>query len=86
MGLVVKEQHGMYAYGYLKGEKGVHRLIRISPFDANKRRHTSFASVEVTPLFLSDDIDIDIKEEDLKIDIYRSSGHGVAIGVQDRSI
>ena len=68
--------HGMYAYGYLKGEKGVHRLIRISPFDANKRRHTSFASVEVTPLFLSDDIDIDIKEEDLKIDIYRSSGHG----------
>jgi peptide chain release factor 2 len=68
--------HGMYAYGYLKGEKGVHRLIRISPFDANKRRHTSFASVEVTPLFLSDDIDIDIKDEDLKVDIYRSSGHG----------
>ena len=68
--------HGIYAYGYLKCEKGVHRLIRISPFDANKRRHTSFASVEVTPLFLSDDIDIEINPEDIRVDIYRSSGHG----------
>lgn len=63
------------AYGYLKGERGVHRLVRISPFDANKRRHTSFASVEVTPVF-DDDIDIKINDSDLRIDIYRSSGPG----------
>ena len=66
---------GEYAYGYLKCEKGVHRLVRISPFDSNKRRHTTFASVEVTPEF-DDKIQIDIKEEDLKIDVYRSSGAG----------
>lgn len=66
---------GLYAYGYLKAEKGVHRLVRISPFDSNKRRHTSFASVSVTPEF-KDDINIEIKEADLKIDVYHSSGAG----------
>lgn len=68
--------HGEYSYGYLKNEKGVHRLIRLSPFDSGNRRHTSFASVEVTPVFENDDIDIDILESDLRIDVYRSSGHG----------
>jgi peptide chain release factor 2 len=67
--------HGPYAYGYLKAEKGVHRLVRISPFDANKRRHTSFGSVYASPQ-VDDAIEIDIKEEDLKIDTYRSSGKG----------
>ena len=66
---------GDYAYGYLKGEKGVHRLVRLSPFDANHKRHTSFASIDVTPEFNSD-IDIKIDEKDLKIDVYRSSGAG----------
>lgn len=66
---------GPNAYGYLKHEKGVHRLVRISPFDSNKRRHTSFASVEVTPE-IDKSIEIDIQEKDLKIDIYRSSGPG----------
>ena len=66
---------GKNAYGYLKGEKGVHRLVRISPLDSNKRRHTSFASVEVTPE-IDKNIEIDIQEKDLKIDIYRSSGPG----------
>ena len=66
---------GLNAYGYLKGEKGVHRLVRISPFDANKRRHTSFASVEVTPEF-DKTVEINILDKDLKIDIYRSSGPG----------
>ena len=66
---------GEYAYGYLKSEKGVHRLVRISPFDSNKRRHTTFASVEITPEF-DDKIEIELKEEDLKIDVYRSSGAG----------
>lgn len=66
---------GDYAYGYLKEEAGVHRLVRISPFDANKRRHTSFASVTVTPVF-DEDINIEIKDEDLKIDVYHSSGAG----------
>ena len=63
------------AYGYLKGEIGVHRLVRISPFDANKRRHTSFASVLVTPKF-NNDIDIVINDSDIRVDIYRSSGPG----------
>jgi peptide chain release factor 2 len=66
---------GLYAYGYLKWEKGVHRLVRISPFDSNKRRHTSFASVLVTPEY-NQDINIEIKESDLKIDVYHSSGAG----------
>lgn len=67
---------GTNAFGYLKSEKGVHRLIRLSPFDANSRRHTSFASIDVTPLFEDNDIDIEIKESDLKIDVYRSGGAG----------
>ena len=67
---------GMNVYGYLKSERGVHRLVRISPFDSNSRRHTSFASVEVTPLFHGNDVDIEIKDSDLKIDVYRSSGAG----------
>lgn len=66
---------GDYAYGYLKCEKGVHRLVRLSPFDANNKRHTSFASVDVTPEF-DNTINIEIEEKDLKIDVYRSSGCG----------
>ena len=66
---------GAYAYGYLKCEKGVHRLVRLSPFDANHKRHTSFASVDVTPEF-DNNIDINIDEKDLKIDVYRASGAG----------
>ena len=66
---------GEYAYGYLKGEQGVHRLVRISPFDAGKRRHTSFASVEVLPE-ISDDVNVEINPEDLRIDTYRASGAG----------
>ena len=66
---------GMNAYGYLKNEKGVHRLVRLSPFDANNRRHTSFASVEVTPEIEQDNT-IEIDEKDLKIDVYHSSGAG----------
>jgi peptide chain release factor 2 len=66
---------GDYAYGQLKAESGIHRLVRISPFDAAKRRHTSFVSVYASPQ-VDDSIEIDIKEEDLKIDTYRSSGAG----------
>lgn len=66
---------GLNAYGYLKAEKGVHRLVRISPFDANKRRHTSFASLEVMPE-IEDDDELEIRSEDLKVDTYRSSGAG----------
>lgn len=66
---------GDFAYGYLKSEQGVHRLVRISPFDANKRRHTSFASVDVIPE-IEDNIEIKIEEKDLRIDTYRSSGAG----------
>ena len=64
-----------YAYGYLKAEKGVHRLVRISPFDANKRRHTSFASVDVTPE-IEDDVHVEIDDKDLRIDTFHSSGPG----------
>lgn len=66
---------GYYPYGYFKSERGVHRLVRISPFDSNARRHTSFASVSVTPVVPSN-IDIEIKESDLKMDVYHSSGAG----------
>ena len=66
---------GAYAYGYLRAEMGIHRLVRISPFDSNARRHTSFCSVFVFPE-LSDDIDVDINEKDLRVDTYRSSGAG----------
>lgn len=66
---------GYYAYGYLKNEKGVHRLVRISPFDSGARRHTSFASVQVIPEY-NKNVEIDIKENDLKIDVYHSSGAG----------
>ena len=66
---------GEYAYGYLKAEKGVHRLVRISPFDAGGRRHTSFASLEVLPE-ITDDIEIEINPDDLRVDTYRASGAG----------
>lgn len=66
---------GGYAYGYLKAERGVHRLVRISPFDANKRRHTSFASVDVIPE-VEEDLDLKLEEKDLRIDVYRSKGAG----------
>ena len=66
---------GKNAYGLLKNESGIHRLVRISPFDSNKRRHTSFASVNVTPEF-KNNIEIEINEKDLKIDVYHSSGAG----------
>ncbi|MCD6100254.1 MAG: peptide chain release factor 2 [Candidatus Neomarinimicrobiota bacterium] len=69
------EIRGKYAYGYLKTEVGIHRLIRISPFDANRRRHTSFASVFVYPE-IEEDIEIEIKPEELRIDTFRASGHG----------
>jgi peptide chain release factor 2 len=66
---------GAFAYGYAKAEKGVHRLVRISPFDSNAKRHTSFASVDVTPE-ISEDIQIDIRPDDLRVDTFRSSGAG----------
>ena len=66
---------GYYPFGYLKGETGVHRLVRISPFDSNSRRHTSFASVLVTPQ-INKNLDVEINESDLRIDVYRSSGCG----------
>jgi len=66
---------GPYAYGYLKAERGVHRLVRISPFDANKRRHTSFSSLDVVAE-LTEEIEVEIKEEDLRVDTYRSGGAG----------
>ena len=69
------EIRGQYAFGLLRAEKGVHRLVRISPFDAQARRHTSFASVFVYPV-VDDDIEIEIREEDLRIDVFRASGKG----------
>lgn len=66
---------GPYAYGYLKAERGVHRLVRISPFDAAKRRHTSFVSLDVVAE-IADDVDIEIREEDLRVDTYRAGGAG----------
>lgn len=70
--LIVK---GHNAFGYLQGEKGIHRLVRISPFDSNSRRHTSFAAVEVTPV-IEDEVDFEIDEKDIRVDVYRSSGAG----------
>ena len=72
---VTLQIHGEYAYGYLKGEAGVHRLVRISPFDSNARRHTSFSSVYVFPV-LDDSIEVEIKPEDLRVDTYRAGGAG----------
>lgn len=66
---------GLYSYGYLRGEKGVHRLVRISPFDSSGRRHTSFSSVEVLPE-IDDDLTVDINADDLRVDTYRASGAG----------
>ena len=66
---------GINAYGYLKNEKGIHRLVRISPFDSNARRHTSFASISVTPV-IDDKVTVDINPNDLKIDVFHSSGAG----------
>ena len=71
---VTIEVTGEYAYGYLKGEAGVHRLIRISPFDASSRRQTSFASVSVVPEV--DDVEVEVRDDDLRIDVFRSSGPG----------
>ena len=68
--------HGINSYGYLKNEKGVHRLIRISPFDSNSRRHTSFASIDITPLYNNVEIDIEIKDSDIRVDTFCASGHG----------
>ena len=73
---VTFEVQGENAYGYLKAEKGVHRLVRISPFDSSGRRHTSFASLDVTPILTEDDNSIEIKPEDIRIDTYRSGGAG----------
>ena len=67
---------GNNAFGYLKCEKGVHRLVRISPFDSNSRRHTSFASINVTPIIEDTTVNVEIKETDIRIDVYRSSGKG----------
>lgn len=72
MTIIVK---GLNAYGYLKNEKGIHRLVRLSPFDSNNRRHTSFASISVTPV-IDDKVNIDINPKDLKIDVFHSSGAG----------
>ncbi len=72
---VAMEIRGEYAYGYLKAEKGVHRLVRISPFDAQSRRHTSFASVFVYPV-VDDDVEIDLRDEDVEMEVFRASGAG----------
>jgi peptide chain release factor 2 len=72
---VTFEVFGDHAYGHFRAEKGIHRLVRISPFDSNKRRHTSFASVETIPE-IEEDVEVEIDEEDLKVDTYRASGAG----------
>ena len=71
---IVFRLSGPFAYGYSKSEKGVHRLVRISPFDSNAKRHTSFASVDVTPIV--DDVEVELKTEDIRVDTYRASGAG----------
>ena len=73
---VTFEVSGENAYGYLKAEKGVHRLVRISPFDSSGRRHTSFSSLDVTPIFDDDSINVEINQDDLRVDTYRASGAG----------
>ena len=73
-GITLKVE-GPFAYGYLRSEIGVHRLVRISPFDSNKRRHTSFVSVDVIP-DMDEDIELDINQKDLRVDTYRASGAG----------
>ncbi len=73
--IVTIEIDGRGPYGYLRAERGVHRLVRISPFDSSARRHTSFALVEVVPIF-ADDIELDIKPDDIKMDVFRSSSAG----------
>ena len=73
---VTFEVSGDHAYGYLRGEKGVHRLVRISPFDANARRHTSFSSLDVSPILEDDEGDIEINMKDVRVDTYHSSGAG----------
>jgi len=72
---VTMQISGSYAYGYLKGESGIHRLVRISPFDSSRRRHTSFASVFVSPV-IEDDLEVEIKPEDIRIDTFRAQGAG----------
>ena len=72
MTIIIK---GINAYGYLKNEKGIHRLVRLSPFDSNSRRHTSFASISITPV-IDDNVTVDINPKDLKIDVFHSSGAG----------
>ena len=72
---VTLQVDGTYAHGYLKAESGIHRLVRISPFDSGGRRHTSFASVYVSPV-IEDDIEVDVKPEDIRVDTYRASGAG----------
>ncbi|MBN2051007.1 MAG: peptide chain release factor 2 [Spirochaetales bacterium] len=72
---VTVQVSGTYAHGFLKGESGIHRLVRISPFDSNARRHTSFASVYVTPV-IEDDVEVDIRPEEIRIDTYRAQGAG----------
>jgi peptide chain release factor 2 len=71
----VLEIHGMFAYGFLRGESGVHRLVRISPFDSQARRHTSFASVFIYPV-VNEEINIDIKDDDIEMEVFRASGAG----------
>jgi peptide chain release factor 2 len=73
---VTLEVHGPYAYGYLKSEIGVHRLVRISPFDAAARRHTSFASVDVAPMLEADEVDIELDEKEIRVDRFRAGGPG----------
>ena len=72
---VTTEMSGEFAFGFLRAESGIHRLVRISPFDASKRRHTTFASVAASPV-IDDSIDVDIRSEDLRVDTYRASGAG----------
>ena len=82
---ITLECSGVYAYGFLKYEAGIHRLVRLSPFNANSLRQTSFASLEVMPLLPPDDTSIEIKDDELRIDTYRSSGAGGWNAVESQS-